>query len=315
MNVIKMKSWAFFFVALFSFVAQQSFAQEETLSTDSLKKYKPVAFPAGYQSSIDEVYTQVGDWKGRLDIYFQPNASKATPLIINIHGGGWKNGVKEQQGGFNPFFKAGFTVANVEYRLTPVAKAPAAIEDVRCALIYLISNAKKFNIDVNRIVVMGGSAGGHLALMTGLLGNNHIFDKNCSGVEKIKVAAIIDKYGITDVWDWAYGPRGPEMKKSSSAKDWLGDKKDDQAFAKSVSPVAYINKHNPPTLIIHGNADSTVPYRQSVELHKMFEEAGVKTALITVEGGGHGKFTKEKNAELGQAIVNFIMELDTFKNN
>ncbi|MGO8609857.1 hypothetical protein ACC848_43655, partial [Rhizobium johnstonii] len=74
-----------------------------------------------------------------------------------------------------------------------------------CALIYLISNAKKLNIDVNKIVIMGGSAGGHLALMGGLLENNRIFDNNCKSKENIKVAAIIDKYGITDVWDWGYG--------------------------------------------------------------------------------------------------------------
>ena len=67
---------------------------------------------------------------------------------------------------------------------------------------------------------MGGSAGGHLALMTGLLANNHLFDNNCRGVENIHVAAIIDKYGITDVWDWAYGKNIT----SKSATNWLGDK-------------------------------------------------------------------------------------------
>ena len=95
---------------------------------------------------------------------------------------------------------------NAEYRLTGQATAPAAVEDTRCALIYIVRHAKELNIDVNRIVIMGGSAGGHLALMAGLLGNDHRFDNNCPGVDGIKVAAIIDKYGITDVWDWAYGP-------------------------------------------------------------------------------------------------------------
>lgn len=104
------------------------------------------------------------------------------------------------------FFKQGFAVVNIEYRLTGQATAPAAVEDTRCALIYLIKNATALNIDVHKIVLMGGSSGGHLALMGGLLGNDHRFDGNCPGVENIKVAAIIDKYGITDVWDWGYGP-------------------------------------------------------------------------------------------------------------
>ena len=141
--------------------------------------YKPVVFPKGYESKLDVVYVNVNGWEGRLDYYIDPSSKQPTPLVINIHGGGWNHGVKEGQGGFSSFFKAGFAVANIEYRLTPQAKAPAAIEDTRCALIYLISNAKKLNIDVKKIVIMGGSAGGHLALMAGLLGNNHLFDTNC----------------------------------------------------------------------------------------------------------------------------------------
>ena len=154
-----------------------------------------------------------------MDVYLPPKEKGPSPVVINIHGGGWNKGVKESQTGFNTFFKAGFAVANIEYRLTGQATAPAAIEDTRCALIYLIKNAKALNIDVNKIVIMGGSAGGHLALMGGLLANDHRFDKNCPGVENIKVAAIIDKYGITDVWDWGYGP----VIKSKSARTWLGN--------------------------------------------------------------------------------------------
>ena len=142
--------------------------------------------------------------------------------------------------------------------------------------------------------------------MGGLLGNDHRFDTNCPGVEKIKVAAIIDKYGITDVWDWAYGPNI----RSKSATNWLGDKAKDEAFAKSVSPISYITKNSPPVFIVHGDADPTVPYQQSVDLHKKLVEAGVKTAFITVAGGLHGKFDKEKNSEINKAILKFIAELN-----
>ncbi len=293
----------------------KSIAQEESISKpDSLKKYKAVEFPETFKANLDEVYTKVNDWEGRMDLYYQPTSSKPTPVVINIHGGGWKNGVKESQGGFTYFFKAGIAIANVEYRMTNQATAPAAVEDLRCALIYLIRNAKKFNIDVNKIVVMGGSAGGHLALMTGLLANNHLFDSNCQGVENIKVAAIIDKWGITDVWAWAYNDYGTAVRKSKSPGDWLGAKKNDEAFAKSVSPIWYVNKKSPPTLIIHGDADSTVPIVQSQQLLEKYKSVGVRAELITVPGGGHGKFTKEKNNELVKNIIDFIFSLDPFKN-
>ncbi len=271
--------------------------------------YKPVAYPEGYTAQLNVMYTKVNDWEGKVDLYLPPKNDKPSPVIINIHGGGWNHGVKEGQGGFNTFFKAGFAVANMEYRLTGQATAPAAVEDTRCALIYLIKNAATLNIDVNKIIIMGGSAGGHLALMGGLLGNDHRFDTHCPGVENIKVAAIIDKYGITDVWDWGYGPNI----RSKSAINWLGEKAKDSIFAKSVSPLTYVNKESPPAFIVHGNADPTVPYQQSVALHQKFLDAGVKTEFITVEGGLHGKFSKEKNAEINKAIMNFILSLNAFK--
>lgn len=272
---------------------------------DSATTYKPVELPAGYTSQLNVVYTKVKDWEGKLDLYLPSKEKGASPVVINIHGGGWNHGVKESQTGFNTFFKMGYAVANIEYRLTPQATAPAAVEDTRCALIYLIKNAKELNIDVNKIVIMGGSAGGHLALMGGLLGNNHIFDNNCPGVENIKVAAIIDKYGITDVWDWGYGKNVT----SKSATRWLGDKAKDEKFAASVSPVTYVNKNSPPIFIVHGDADPTVPYQQSADLHKKLKDLGVKTEFITVPGGQHGKFDKDKNSEINKAIAAWLKGL------
>ncbi len=266
---------------------------------------KPVIYPKGFAAQLNLVYAKVNAWDGRMDLYLPPNTNQPTPILINIHGGGWNHGTKEQQGGFNTFFKEGFAVANIEYRMTPQATAPAAIEDARCALIYLIRNAQELNIDVNKIVIMGGSSGGHLALMGGLLGTNSIFDNNCTGVKNIKVAAIIDKYGIADVWDWGYGKNIT----SKSAITWLGEKKNDSLFAASVSPITYVNKFSPPTLIIHGDADPTVPYQQSVELFKKYQSVGVKSEFITVPGGLHGKFDKEKNSELNIAIMKFIAEV------
>jgi acetyl esterase/lipase len=293
-----------FVLMAFVLMGNYCFAQE---SADTV--YKPVEFPQGFTAQLNVVYTTVGDWEGKMDLYLPPASKGPSAVVINIHGGGWNKGVKESQTGYNSFFKQGFAVANIEYRLTGKATAPAAVEDTRCALIYLIKNAKALNIDVNKIVIMGGSAGGHLALMGGLLGNDRRFDGNCAGTEDIKVAAIIDKYGITDVWDWGYGSNVT----SKSAARWLGDKKDDKKFAASVSPMTYVTKNSPPVFIVHGDADPTVPYQQSVDLHKKLKEAGVITEFMTVPGGLHGKFDKEKNSEVNKAIIQFILSLKNFK--
>jgi acetyl esterase/lipase len=291
-------------ISIFFLVSVFAKAQEN----DSVITYKPVEYPSGYSAQLDVVYTKVKDWEGKMDVYLPAKDKGPTPIVINIHGGGWNHGVKESQTGFNTFFKAGFAVANMEYRLTGQATAPAAIEDTRCALIYLIKHAKELNIDINKIVIMGSSSGAHLALMGGLLGNDHRFDSNCKGVENIKVAAIIDKYGITDVWDWGYGPNI----RSKSAKNWLGDKADDKNFAASVSPMTYVTKNSPPVFIVHGDADPTVPYQQSVDLYKKLLEAGVKTEFISVPGGLHGKFDKDKNSEINKAMMEFIKSIPAF---
>lgn len=276
-----------------------------SLSAQDTATVKKVQYPKGFSEQLNVVYTKVNGWEGKLDLYLPPTGGAASPLVINIHGGGWNKGTKESQGGFSPFFKKGYAVANIEYRLTAAATAPAAIEDTRCALIYLISHAKTLNIDVSKIVIMGASAGGHLALMGGLMENDHLFDGNCKGIENIKVAAIIDKYGITDVWDWGYG----KLKTSKSATSWLGAKAEDTDFAKSVSPLYQVKKSSPPVFIVHGDADPIVPYEQSVALKAKLDEMGVKNEFITVKGGLHGKFSAEEHAMVNAKIMEFLKGL------
>jgi acetyl esterase/lipase len=263
---------------------------------------KKVEYPTNYTAQIDAVYATVGDWQGRVDLYYPATATQPVPVIINIHGGGWNHGTKESQSGFNTFFKMGFAVANVEYRLTQQAVAPAAVEDVRCAMLHVVKHAAELNIDPHKIIVMGGSAGGHLALMAGLLQHNHRFDANCSGVDDFTIIAIVDKYGIANL-------NVPEMRKYKSARNWLGAEVDNVDFVRAMSPISYVTPDSPPVFIVHGNADPIVPYEQSVELHRALEAAGVRNEFITVEGGVHGKFEKEKNSEINRAIATFLKEL------
>ena len=265
---------------------------------------KKVDYPAGYESKIDLIYSKVNGWDGRMDVYFNPKTQAPTPIIINIHGGGWNHGTKETQGGFNTFFKAGFAVANVEYRLVDVAKAPGAIEDIRTAMNYLIIHAKELNIDPKRIVLMGGSAGAHLALMGGLLENDRRFDTYCIGKENMKAAAIISNYAPSDFID-----KTDKFYTYKSLLNWMGDKVEDVKFRASISPVSYISKTNPPVFIVHGNADPIVPYEQSVKLHKKLDDAGVYNEFITVDGGKHGGFDKEKKSELSKAMMSFLKKV------
>lgn len=300
------------------------------MATDTIP-VKPVKLPKGYTARINTIYATHGAWQGRMDLYIpgapmqkgSPMAGTA-PVLINIHGGAWTHGNKESQGGFSTFLKKGFLVANVEYRMSPIAKAPAAIQDVRCALLYLVQHATELNIDINKIVVMGASAGGHLALMAGLLGSsNHAFDQNClrqmppqtkaaiksetktetetKTASPFRIAAIIDKYGPTDL---SIVSSLDHIKKS--AYSWLGEGVKNPAFLRSISPLYYVDRHSPPVFIVHGDADPTVPYHQSELLHAKLDKAGVYNQFVTVPGGLHGKFTQEQKKQLSQQIIAFL---------
>lgn len=265
-------------------------------------QYPPVNVPANYLSKINVVYTKAGEWEGKLDLYLPKDAKAPTPLLIDIHGGGWYHGVKESHYDFDVFFKQGWAVANVEYRLASQSRAPAAIEDVRCALIYLLRNAAQLNVNPEKVIVMGNSAGGHLAMMAGFLGSNRAFDKNCDGFEGIKVFAVIDKYGGADL-------RNPEKWATKSLKIWVKEKIINPGFLRSISPITYIDRNTPPVIIIHGNRDQLIDYSQSEALAKELSNNGVRHEFVTIEGGGHGQFSQKESDYINGRIIGFLEKL------
>src|SRR6266403_2129217 len=155
-------------------------------------------------------YIRANGWEGKLDIYAQrtPPNSPPGPVVIFIHGGGWVQGTKEGSAlqGVLPYVAMGYSVVNVEYRLANVSLAPGAIEDCRCALRWVVAHAKDYNFDVDRIVVSGASAGGHLALTTGMIPASAGMDRMCYTTSEPKVAAIVNFFGIADIPDMLEGP-------------------------------------------------------------------------------------------------------------
>lgn len=237
-----------------------------------------------YRIVPNVTYLTAGNWDAKLDLHVTRTPEILRPTLIYIHGGGWTGGAKEASAtGIPAYLEMGMNVVNVEYRLARVAPAPAAVEDCRCALRWVIQHAKEYGIDVNRIVVAGGSAGAHLALTTGMLPASAGLDRACPGPDNLKVAAIVNWYGISDVNELL---DGPNMKPYAVA--WLGSASDREQVAKRVSPLTYVRTGLPPVLTIHGDADPTVPYTQSVRLHKALTEAGVPNQLMTIPGGKHG---------------------------
>ena len=255
-----------------------------------------------YQITPNITYLTANNWEGKLDVYRRRDAATPSPTLIFIHGGGWTGGTKESSSlTFLPFLQMGWNVVNVEYRLARVSLAPAAVEDCLCALRWVYRNAKQYNIDTSRLVVTGGSAGSHLALTSGMIPASAGLDRQCPGTEQLKVAAIINWYGITDVVDLL---DGPNMK--TYAVTWLGSLTNREEVAKRVSPLTYVRPGLPPVITIHGDADPTVPYTHGVRLRDALTKVGVPNKLVTVPGGGHGGFSQAEMMKAYAEIRDFL---------
>ena len=270
----------------------------------------PVAFGQGFSSSVtvpyriipNITYLTANNFDAKLDVYSRSDVTTAQPTLIWIHGGGWTGGNKEGATfSLLPYMEMGWNVVNVEYRLARVSQAPAAVEDCLCALRWVIRNAKQYGFDITKLVVSGGSAGGHLALTTAMIPASAGMDRQCPATEELKVAAVVDWYGITDVVDLL---EGPNMK--TYAVQWLGSMPNRTDVAKRVSPLTYVRSGLPPVISIQGDADPTVPYSHSVRLQEALKKAGVDGELVTIPGGRHGGFTRAENQRAYAAIKAFL---------
>jgi acetyl esterase/lipase len=249
----------------------------------------------------DITYLRASNWEAKLDVYV-PRSAGPHPTVLHIHGGGWVGGSRESVIlRALPFLEMGLAVVNVSYRLGQVAPAPAAVEDCLCALRWIYRNAKEYSFDLSRIVVTGYSAGGHLALTTGMLPASAGFDRQCPGTEDLKVAAIVNWYGITDVADLL---EGANMR--TYAVQWLGSRPDRVEVAKRASPMTYVRQGLPPIMTIHGDADPTVPYAHATKLHQALQKTGVTSELVTIPNGRHGNFPLPDQIRAFEAVKAFF---------
>ena len=264
------------------------------------------------------VYRHASGQDQKMDLYLPfDRMKKPVPLVVYIHGGGWVVGSREVANlRLMPFLQMGYAAANVEYRMADVAPAPAAVEDVRCALRYLVDHAASLGVDPQRIVLAGGSAGGHLALIAGMLPDGSRFDAGCPAAEKIrwnggaqapiKVAAIVNWFGISDVNDLLHGPH-----QRPYAVEWFGaaySEAQREALAREISPIANVRADTPPIISFHGDADDVVPHEQSIQLHEALKRAKVKNQLILVPGARHG-FTRAQTILTVKAMREFLGQL------
>lgn len=251
--------------------------------------------------------------KEKLDLY-QPagrGREMRSPAVVIIHGGGWVGGDKGANREFitgTTLAKAGYVCVSINYWIGAKDRWPTNLHDCKNAVRWLRVHAEKLQVDPSRIGVIGGSAGGHLALMVAYTAGVAAFDPGLlyQGVSD-RVSACVDMYGIsdlrtrqgTDADGTPNGRRGdtglfPESRESALEK-WT--------FA---SPVTHIRADSPPTLILHGTRDTTVDRDQSKQLHAALTAAGVENRLILVEGANHAWALKTSAFDHTRDVVDFF---------
>lgn len=227
--------------------------------------------------------------KHLLDIYLPANVKGKVPLIVFIHGGGWLSNDKYSDMGYmketvSEILESGFALASIDYRWSTQAAFPAQMLDCNAAISFLVDNADKYGLDIDRMALMGFSAGGHLAAMVGLANNNDVDAFYIPGSNReFDFKGVVDFYGPADLtlFPGANDAKSPEGLLIGAAP------LDRPDLAKAASPVSYVDENDPPFLMIHGEKDDLVSPRQSHLLSAWLSVKGVPNELIVVKDAPH----------------------------
>ena len=252
-------------------------------------------------TQTDIEYARVGEHVLKLDLH-RPQAA-SPPLVVYIHGGAWRAGSKSDV----PIAKLldhGFAIASVDYRLSTEAQFPAQIHDVKAAIRFLRAKAELFHIDAKRIAIIGSSAGGHLAALVGVTNGDKELEGKVGGHldQSSDVQCIVSLFGASNLQTILSQSSEFGLKMRVPALQLLlgGQPAEKPDLAKLASPVAHLDKNDPPLLLIHGDADPQMPPEQSQEFAKAYEKAGLKVKLITLPGSKHGgrEFYDEERTDI-----------------
>ncbi|AHM58149.1 triacylglycerol lipase (plasmid) [Peptoclostridium acidaminophilum DSM 3953] len=258
---------------------------------------------------MDVEYKRIGGKSLLLDIYRPENDFlRQSPALVYIHGGGWiygsKNGseVKALKPYFDSLRKRGFTVVAINYSLaTSGGTFPAPAQDCKDALRWLSHNSDKYGIDRNNIGLWGSSSGAHLAMLCAYEPESGPAGDQAFYTEVPPVRYVVDFFGPVTF-------SGDEIPSSHFVKKLMGSYYSDKSMLEKASPITYVNKYSPPTLIVHGEADSLVPLAQSELLYSAFRENEVPSELIVVPGAEHTLInaSNEDLTSLFGEVIGFI---------
>lgn len=245
-----------------------------------------------------------------MDIVFPSTGTGPRPVVVNLHGGAWTQGIKSIGTSWlaaPELVRRGYVFASIYYRLAPRHKFPAQIEDAKCAVRFLRAHAAEYNLDADKIMALGDSSGGHLAALLGTTDARAGFDTSGGWTnESSRVQAVVDMFGHADL---VYAVQHKERLRLI-ARSVFGTKSSEEILRR-FSPVSYVTPDDPPFLLVHGERDGLVPLKQSELMKAALEQVGVPVELIVVKHAGHCLFAAggrptPSSKELGTIVADFV---------
>jgi len=260
------------------------------LASQRAQQDPPFLLPDNVLEQRDIVYGTGGGRDLHLILYRPKSMGTKRPGIVFVHGGGWRSGDPNHFRRQAAYFAGkGYVCACIEYRLSGEAQFPAAIEDVKCAVRWMRANAGKYHIDTSRIAASGGSAGGHLAALLGTSDTPRFEGTGGHDDFSSRVQAVVSFNGVADM------RRMPPPQQSATGLVGIflgGTPAEIPDVYATASPIVHVSADDPPFLFLHGSADTTVPYQQSVDMMQALREVGVRAEIYTADGATHGFFNR-----------------------
>jgi acetyl esterase/lipase len=250
-------------------------------------------------------YKSINGRSLQLDIYRPKGLTKPAPLLVFIHGGGWRGGDRADYLVYlTHFAKLGYITATVSYRFLKEAPYPACVDDILDARDFLYQNGEKYNYDPDRICLIGGSAGSHLAMLAayGWKKQGAVADTLPASVSKHKIKAVVEIYGPTD-FTTEYARNHPTIT-GFMAHTY---QEAPQLYVEA-SPITYVTRETPPTLILHGTRDMLVPISQAELLKHKMDSLGVINVYCPVPGWPHTMDIAERVNKYTKAAMGKFFE-------
>ncbi|WP_296405892.1 alpha/beta hydrolase [Psychrobacter sp.] len=272
-------------------------------------------------------YTPALDDQQTFDIYLpkiqsQNMSSSKIPLVIYIHGGGWKQGANDKldiaktKMGLDNFAKTllnnGYAIVSIEYRLLPKYQSPAQIDDVTSAFNYIYSHAQQYGLDVNRIAVIGESAGGQLAEYLAVTQGKTKIKANVAFYAPADISKLTTYANQNPVCHFLWGTLETLTGKPTNYSfegELIGGQPYSPEFirkAKAISPVYLVSENTPPTLLLHGDKDCLVPLKHSEVYYQLLQQHHIPSELVIVKGAGHADSRFYRSTQYLDKVINFL---------